>query len=304
MPSSRRKPPASSPRHRPPPPAPVAAAPRPQPCAAPSRSLPRLAPKPPPRQPRARRKTWTASHGQPGARRHAHPFPLPGRAHAVALRPGLRRPGQYSRLLARRAGAAAAAGAGSGLFLVPGAPRPDDARPRPSPSALPKTCCRAARRGSGPCPLCSPMPWSRASATVSPALPAWRRCWALPRRRLSPVQRPMHRRGALSTGAMPRRSGPCVSELAMTVLFYAPTRLGGERLHHRLVGRFARRRLMPLFDKKDKSRYATFTRRIAGDGRRHDGGVRGAGGPALSAADPRRRPSTWSRPRTTASPNG
>ena len=46
---------------------------------------------------------------------------------------------------------------------------------------------------------------------------------------------------------------------------------------------------MPLFDKKDKSRYATFTRRTHGDGRRHDAGVRGAGRPALSAADPRRR---------------
>ena len=93
---------------------------------------------------------------------------------------------------------------------------------------------------------------------------------------------------------------------------------------------------MPLFDKKDKSRYATFTRRSlglgggmaavfavlagrlyqlqirdgdqymveaednrvserliapprGGHGRGHDGGVRGAGGPALSAADSRRR---------------
>ena len=47
---------------------------------------------------------------------------------------------------------------------------------------------------------------------------------------------------------------------------------------------------MPLFDKKDKSRYATFTRRSLGLGGGMTRGVRGAGGPALSAADPRRRP--------------
>ena len=46
---------------------------------------------------------------------------------------------------------------------------------------------------------------------------------------------------------------------------------------------------MPVFDKKDKSRYAAFTRRtlIAGGGM--SGGIGGAGGPALPAADSRRR---------------
>ncbi len=52
----------------------------------------------------------------------------------------------------------------------------------------------------------------------------------------------------------------------MTVLFYVPGALVVGWLHRRLVGRFAERFLMPLFDKKDKSRYATFTRRSLGMG--------------------------------------
>ena len=75
----------------------------------------------------------------------------------------------------------------------------------------------------------------------------------------------------------------------MTVLFYIPAVFVMGSLHRRLVGPLAERFLMPLFDRKDKSRYATFTRRSLVLARRHDGGVRGAGRAALSAADPRRR---------------
>ena len=65
--------------------------------------------------------------------------------------------------------------------------------------------------------------------------------------------------------------GPMVGELAVTVLFYIPGRLCGGR-HSSPVGRTASsgflgsQFLMPVFDKKDKSRYATFTRRSVGMG--------------------------------------
>ena len=40
----------------------------------------------------------------------------------------------------------------------------------------------------------------------------------------------------LTPGALPPPIGPSVSELAMTVLFYAPTVLVVGWLHHKLVG--------------------------------------------------------------------
>ena len=52
----------------------------------------------------------------------------------------------------------------------------------------------------------------------------------------------------------------------MTVLFYIPGAYVVGVIHRRLVGPLQERFLMPLFDKKDKSRYATFTRRSLGLG--------------------------------------
>ena len=112
--------------------------------------------------------------------------------------------------------------------------------------------------------------WWRASATALPACRAWRRCWALPRRpRLCLRLRLFHRGAALAFlthGAHLPPLAPIVGELAMTVLFYVPTALVVGWLHHRLVGASRGDCLMPLFDKKDKSRYATFTRRSIGMG--------------------------------------
>ena len=82
---------------------------------------------------------------------------------------------------------------------------------------------------------------------------------------------------------------PIVAELAMTVLFYIPGAYVVGAIHRRLVGPLAERFLMPLFDKKDKCRYATFTRRSLAMGGGMSRGLRGAGRPALSAPDPRRR---------------
>ena len=134
------QPPASSPRHRR------------------RRQSPAAAATPPARAGQAqagpcRAPAGNRCHGCPGRDRRRGPLAMasleragaPTRfrfligAHAAALRPGLYRPDQYSRLGTGRTGAAAASGAGSGLFLVPGAARPDDAGRGAWQSALPRT---------------------------------------------------------------------------------------------------------------------------------------------------------------------
>ena len=86
----------------------------------------------------------------------------------------------------------------------------------------------------------------------------------------------------------------------MTVLFYIPGVLVVGSLHRRLVGAAAERFLMPLFDKKDKSRYATFTRRSLGMG----GGMARCSrcwpGGSISSRSATAT-NIWSRPKTTAS---
>ena len=110
------------------------------------------------------------------------------------------------------------------------------------------------------------MPWWRASATASPAFRAWRAVLGFAAAAADRLRHAPMSRSALSiTGSMPPLA-PIVGELAMTVLFYVPAALVVGWLHHRLVGPLAERFLMPLFDKKDKSRYATFTRRSLGMG--------------------------------------
>ena len=77
-----------------------------------------------------------------------------------------------------------------------------------------------------------------------------------------------------------------MSEFVVTVLFYIPAAFVLGAIHRQSGRTVAKRCLMPLFDRKDKSRYATFTRRTLMMAGRHGRRFRGAGRPALPASDP------------------
>ncbi len=54
---------------------------------------------------------------------------------------------------------------------------------------------------------------------------------------------------------------PLIVEITVSILFYIPAAVVLGWIHRRLVGPLAERHLMPIFDRKDKARYAAFTRR-------------------------------------------